>query len=156
MTTTFLASLDYINDNQMYVEFTFSKPTFLRTAGDGLWSGKSKLVKITSVVVDGFNPNDEVNCKEYYKEMRVYFDTDTWDIEEDGLIYTDDKFEQELHLALLKEFGTDGACNIYYSEQGMQGEDYVSFDCDGIFWDNLARELQKLVDGNDELKEKIK
>ena len=47
-------------------------------------------------------------------------------MEEDGLIYTDNNF-----IAGVREaFGTN---DIDYSEQGMQGEDYVSFDVSGEF-----------------------
>jgi len=61
-------------------------------------------------------------------ELRVYFDEDTWNTDVDGLIYTDALFGIEL-LNLLTDYGIQGS--VCYSEQGMQGYDYVSFDVDG-------------------------
>ena len=61
-----------------------------------------------------------------FGELRVYFNTKTWDVEHDGLIYTDKQF-----VSNLREFcnvqGLDGT-DVDYSEQGMQGDDYVSLD----------------------------
>lgn len=91
---------------------------FIGTDGSGLWSDARKLVKCVgyevSVISDDFG------------ELRVYFDPTTWNVDEDGLIYTDENF-----IAGIREsFGTN---DIHYSEQGMQGDDYVSFDVSGQF-----------------------
>jgi hypothetical protein len=59
-------------------------------------------------------------------ELRVYFDVETWDVSEDGLIYSDSLFKKELRAAL-NAAGFD-ASDVHYSEAGMQGDDYVSFD----------------------------
>ena len=45
---------------------------------------------------------------------------------DDGLIYTDPLFLEEFKLLLAQE-SLDNS-DISYSEQGMQGDDYVSFD----------------------------
>jgi hypothetical protein len=82
----------------------------IHTSGFGLWSGSIK--EVTCV---GYSVDDE------YKELRVYFDTDTWNVDEDGLIYTDPAFLSAIRVA----FGTN---DIHYSEQGMQGTNFVSFD----------------------------
>ena len=90
------------------------------TAGDGYWSTVSKLVKVTQLEMP------YVNDEGTFGELRVYFDTSTWDVEQDGLIYTDSLFLGELlerlHVAGLYTYRVD------YSEQGMQGDDYVSLD----------------------------
>ena len=85
------------------------------TAGKGLWSNVSK-----EVVTVGFSiPYLDEDFD--FGELRIYFDTDSWNVEDDGLIYTDPLF-----LANIREaFGTD---DINYSEQGMQGDNFVSFD----------------------------
>ena len=62
-------------------------------------------------------------------EFRLYFD-DTWKVEEDGLIYTDEKFREQLVLYFLSIDVTD---DIWYSELGMQGKDFISFDVDESF-----------------------
>jgi hypothetical protein len=56
-----------------------------------------------------------------FGELRVYFDTDTWDVENDGLIYTDPAFLTAIRFAF-------DSNDIHYSEHGMQGDGFVSFD----------------------------
>ena len=91
---------------------------FIGTDGSGLWSNARKLVKCVGYEIS--------HNSEDFGELRVYFDPTTWNVEEDGLIYTDDNF-----IAGVREaFGTN---DIHYSEQGMQGDDYVSFDVGGEF-----------------------
>jgi hypothetical protein len=70
-----------------------------------------KAVKIVNVEIDR-------------GEMLVFFDTNTWDVK-DGLIYNDEGFLNELRAALAEVGFND---EIDYSEQGMQGKDFVSLD----------------------------
>ena len=56
----------------------------------------------------------------------MHFNTDTWNVDTDGLIYTDPAFLESVRVA----FGTN---DINYSEQGMQGTDFVSFDVGSEF-----------------------
>lgn len=65
--------------------------------------------------------------------LRVYFDPTTWNVRRDGLIYTDkgwlDGFQAilaKLHYPFLNTF-------VGYSEQGLQGHDYVDLDVDARF-----------------------
>jgi hypothetical protein len=90
------------------------------TAGNGLWSDTKKSVTIVNMRL-GF-----VNDEQDFGELRVYFDIKTWNIDEDGLIYTDDGFIKELR-KFLHAHGLPGN-DVYYSEQGMQGYAYVSCD----------------------------
>lgn len=92
----------------------------LHTDGTGHWSDAAKSVKVTDISVPYI---DDVRD---FGELRVHFDTESWDVDEDGLIYTDEQFLNEL-LAALKDEGFD-VSDIGYSEQGMQGDDYVSLD----------------------------
>ena len=86
----------------------------IETSGTGLWSNVIKEVKTTGYTIPYNNDFD-------FGELRVYFDTNTWNVDDDGLIYTDPAF-----LDFVREaFGTD---DIDYSEQGMQGTGFVSFD----------------------------
>jgi hypothetical protein len=66
-----------------------------------------------------------------FGELRVYFNTQDWDVNALGLIYTDKLFEQELNAFLVAH----GLCAVSYSEQGMQGDNYVSLDVEGDFID---------------------
>ena len=104
----------------------------LTTAGDGLWSGVAKSVKVTGSELA------YVNEERTFGELRVYFDTDTWNIQKDGLIYTDGRFLDELRDALADQ-GLMGT--VDYSEQGMQGEDYVSLDVGEVFIQNWVDSL---------------
>jgi N-dimethylarginine dimethylaminohydrolase len=95
------------------------------TAGDGYWSNKQRAVEITRLQL-GY-VNDELD----FGELCVYFNTKTWDVNKDGLIYTDSLFLEELR-ELLADLGFD-ASDVEYSEQGMQGDNYVSLDVGECF-----------------------
>jgi N-dimethylarginine dimethylaminohydrolase len=95
------------------------------TAGDGYWSNKQRAVEITRLRL-GY-VNDELD----FGELCVYFNTKTWDVNKDGLIYTDSLFLEELR-ELLADLGFD-ASDVEYSEQGMQGDNYVSLDVGECF-----------------------
>ncbi len=112
------------------------------TGGDGLWvySTHATLVHCTMLkiaYVNNENDNDEP-LKEgetpTFGELRIRFDTKTWNRRKHGLIYTDKTFEVELRDALVKlGFTRLAAKDVGYSEGGMQGDDYVSCDVGGVF-----------------------
>jgi hypothetical protein len=85
----------------------------IKTGGDGLWSREKRDVTITGMEVEG-------------QSLLVFFDKRTWNIERHGLIYTDREFEKELKKKLT-EMGLPSK-SLSYSEQGLQGDDYVHFD----------------------------
>jgi len=95
------------------------------TDGSGYWSEVAKPVQITGIALP------YVNDERDFGELKVYFDTKSWDVRKDGLIYTDRQFLRELQ-SLLTNMGLDGS-DIDYSEQGMQGDDYVSLDVGPAF-----------------------
>lgn len=97
----------------------------LATDGNGYWSDVAKTVKVTHISVPYINKEKD------FGELCIHFDTSTWDIDEDGLIYTDKLFMKGLRAALA-EAGLDGS-DVDYSEQGMQGDDYVSCDVGEAF-----------------------
>lgn len=107
-----------------------------KTAGDGYWSDVSKEVKVTKLFLGYVNDEND------FGELCVKFDTKSWDVDNDGLIYTDSLFLANLreHLDLV---GLPGA-DVDYSEQGMQGDDYVSLDVGEDFlaaWEALETVL---------------
>jgi len=104
------------------------KVTF-STSGNGLWSTAQKTVEITDMQL-GFVDEDKE-----YGELCVYFNTDTWNVNEDGLIYTDPLFKQQL-MTFVKQHGL--VVDLCYSEQGMQGDNYVSLDVGKEFLDSWA------------------
>ena len=95
------------------------------TNGGGYWSDVAKAVEIVDMRINYCNEEKD------FGELCVYFNTATWNVEQDGLIYTDKQFKQEL-VEFLNVQGLAGA-DVSYSEQGMQGEDYVSLDCGADF-----------------------
>ena len=104
--------------------------TIFSTVGDGYWSNVAKPVQITDMRVA------YVNDEKDFGELRVYFNTKFWDVEQDGLIYTDSNFLAELR-KFLNSHKLAGA-DVDYSEQGMQGSNYVSLDVGEEFltaWD---------------------
>ena len=99
--------------------------TVLHTCGDGYWSIVACAVTINRL---------DLRCSEDDEdggELCVYFDTASWDVSTQGLIYTDTRFEAEL-CDFLNSIGLDGE-NVSYSEQGMQGDNYVSLDVGSDF-----------------------
>lgn len=91
-----------------------------RTDGSGYWSDVSKLVLATCMELAYVNDDKD------FGELRVYFNTGDWNVNEDGLIYTDnqwlDQFKNELY-----RLGYNDS-DVSYSEQGMQGDNFVSLD----------------------------
>ena len=92
----------------------------LHTSGDGYWSEEAKAVRVTELRL-GWVDEDES-----FGELCVHFNTNDWRVDSDGLIYTDGQFADEL-CAYLNSIGLDGN-DVGYSEQGMQGDNYVSCD----------------------------
>jgi hypothetical protein len=107
------------------------------TCGDGYWSRVAKAVEIVDIRL-GY-----VADEKDFGELCVYFNTDTWDVTKDGLIYTDSQFKEELNAFLAEQ----GLASAEYSEQGMQGDDYVSLDVGKDFIDSWAAKFgQETVD----------
>ncbi len=106
--------------------------TVFNTAGDGYWSDVAKPVLITDMQL-GYVSEDKD-----FGELRVYFDTKFWDVNVDGLIYTDSQFYADLQ-QLIKAQGL--VVDLCYSEQGMQGDNYVSLDVGKEFLDSWARKF---------------
>ena len=104
------------------------KAVIFNTAGDGYWSRAQKAVRIVDMRL-GY-----VSDERDFGELCVYFNTADWDVDKDGLIYTDTQFKQELNAFLAEQ----GLGQADYSEQGMQGDNYVSCDVGKAFlksWD---------------------
>ena len=93
---------------------------YFETSGDGYWSDVAKEVDIEDMRIAYVSDEGD------FGELRVYFDTSDWKVERDGLIYTDKLFLQQLR-SFLNSYGLEGD-DVDYSEQGMQGDDFVSLD----------------------------
>jgi hypothetical protein len=121
------------------------------TAGNGLWSSEERAVRITDMKIGYIDDELDGNGRCTFGELRVKFDRKTWDINKHGLIYTDRQFLRELR-EFLDSQGLVGK-DVDYSEQGMQGDDYVSLDVGekflaswaekfGIVWADVVKEQQ--------------
>lgn len=124
----------------------------LNTGGGGYWSNTQQAVRITDMKLGYIDDEFDAGKHPTFGELRVYFDTKTWDVNKDGLIYTDRQFERELR-EFLDLQGLAGK-DVSYSEQGMQGDDYVSCDVGGKFlkawgekfginWDSVVKKQQE-------------
>lgn len=107
------------------------------TNGRGLWSDVAKAVTIVDIKLGYLDDEKD------FGELCVYFDN-SWNVDEDGLIYTDRQFEAELR-AFLTAHGLAGD-DVDYSEQGMQGDDYVSCDIGKAFIDSWAKKFNLDLD----------
>jgi len=107
------------------------------TDGSGYWSNKAKAVQIVDMQM-GYIADEKD-----FGELCVYFNTDTWDVNTDGLIYTDGLFLLQLQM-FLDEQGL--SANISYSEQGMQGDNYVSLDVEGDFINAWERKFNTVLE----------
>lgn len=103
------------------------------TSGDGYWSKVSKPVRVIDMQIGYISEERD------FGELRVYFDTKTWDVNKDGLIYTDRGFMTDLRNFLALQ-GLDNL-DVEYSEQGMQGDDYVSLDIGEDFLNSWDRKF---------------
>ena len=93
----------------------------LTTSGNGYWSKKQSSITVSKYELEG-------------NELKVYFPTSEWDVMNDGLIYTDSLWIDELRRLLAAYgFSVEAVESIEYSEQGMQGDDYVSLDVGDVF-----------------------
>lgn len=110
-------------------------------AGDGLWSNtpmQNLEVNILPEDVFRFDEVDEMGNPKLVGNLNVYFNPKIWDTQSFGLIYTDTLFEKSIR-KILKDAGFKFWNDFSYSEQGMQGADFVNFDVGK----KLASELDK-------------
>jgi hypothetical protein len=98
----------------------------LETDGSGLWTATEKHIQTTKIELIYRDDDFAAEHGSLYGELRVYFDTNTWDTTVNGLIYTDRQFMDDLQgcLEVIKLDDSD----VSYSEAGMQGNNYVSCD----------------------------
>ena len=108
--------------------------TTLHTNGRGYWSNTAKAVDITALDLQYINDERD------FGELCIHFTADSWDVSTMGLIYTDKQFKAELREYLVSLGFTQAEANdVEYSEQGMQGDNYVSCDVGAVFIAGLTR-----------------
>ena len=118
----------YAKMNGKYCDIKIPLDNHVTTDGTSLWSDAVKTVRLTRLdICLELTPS---NSDEFmYSSMDAIFDTKTWNTRTDGLIYTDDGFINEFRNVLINlGFDPKPVMDVYYSEQGMQGDRHVSFD----------------------------
>jgi len=100
-----------------------------KTDGRGYWSNTVKTVPINRVRLAYIDEDGT------FGELRAYFDPKEWDVDADGLIYTDMMWKHSFLTCMenVMGFSPDAILDVSYSEQGMQGENYVSMDVGAQF-----------------------
>jgi hypothetical protein len=111
---------------------------YFETCGDGYWSNKATEVEVEDMRIAYVSDDKD------FGELRVYFDTSDWNVNKDGLIYTDRLFMLQLNKFLAEQ----GLCAVSYSEQGMQGDNYVSCDVDGNFLSAWERKFNVVLEAS--------
>jgi hypothetical protein len=100
------------------------------TCGDGYWSTVAKEVFVESIAmfISTENVGGEGDAEYCDGDLQAYYTEETWD-DSLGLIYTDSAFLECVHTELIKAgISIEAAEDVCYSEQGMQGDNYVSMD----------------------------
>lgn len=124
-----------------YNEYLFSFYNFnvqLNSAGNGLWSSEERKVNHTKAKLrvycyDIDSSKFKIN-KNNSNELKIFFTKKDWDVEKFGLIYTDKRWIRELREYLKSlGFSKKASNSVDYTEQGMQGDNYVSLDVGNVF-----------------------
>ena len=98
------------------------------TDGNGLWSREKKAVKIHKIDILFYHIDSEEG---YTGELAAYFNKRSWQLSKHGLIYSDKLWIRQFRKELKNLGFSDKAVHdLDYSEQGMQGDNYVSLDCE--------------------------
>ena len=109
-----------------------SKETFVKVINNvsvtadrstGLWYER----KDTPITLTGDIGFKGSNSDEYGGSLKFEFNKDEWNVDKDGLIYTDERFEEDVK-KVLNDNGFTKYDEVGYSEAGMQCDEYVDFD----------------------------
>ena len=113
-------------------EKTLNVGFMTRNGNDGLWSDAvPRDVRIHMLNVNTWEDNLETSD---FAELRAYFNTRDWGIRSLGLLYTDEGWMKTFKENLRKMGFSEAAIkDVDYSEQGMQGDDFVSMDVGDAF-----------------------
>ena len=114
------------------------------TNGKGQWSEDAREVLISELKI-GYSSLSYYPEDPFHGELRAYFEPSgftpgSWNTDGYGLIYTDKLWMREFKRGLLAAgFSVLAARDVGYSEQGMQGTNYVSMDVGPKFYASWKR-----------------
>lgn len=112
------------------------------TDGQGLWSSRPTQIRIVEVYINYLDDEKPVS----FGELHVKWNPEDWDVDRDGLIYTDDGWERTFQEALQGLGLSEAAAKaVGYSEAGMQGDDYVSLDVGPAFFRSRCKTVKELM-----------
>lgn len=122
-----------ITEIKPLVSIKLANPIVASTNGKGLWSEDVRTTRVKRIEfilqwAGNLYSNAEY-CLEF--EVRGYFTRRDWDTERYGLIYTDTGWIKEFREKFNKlkcVRGIVAPMSVDYTEQGMQGDNYVSMD----------------------------
>lgn len=114
------------------------------TNGKGHWTTDKRMVRINFIEI-GYSSLEYYPEDPFNGELKAYFDPSgliegSWNINGFGLIYTDKLWLKEFKEGLRNMgFSVLAVRDISYSEQGMQGDNYVSMDIGPAFYSSWKR-----------------
>lgn len=122
------------NKNPLARTFRFSTPILASTNGRGYWSDEKRTTKICTVAfddiygdLDPFRPASGKKKQPWIGvNLNVFFTNKDWNNDKHGLIYTDNKWLKEFREGFIKRMKGFKPVDLDYTEQGMQGKNYVS------------------------------
>lgn len=115
--------------NPLYLTIP-NPPVICNTSGKGIWSNRVCPVAVSRVKISISDWSDDgfdwpLGCRGYVA-IDAYFSKKSWNTSKHGLIYTDPKWIKEFNKQM-KAINPDLFCSeIDYTEQGMQGDNFVS------------------------------
>jgi len=130
------------------------------TNGKGHWSVEKRMVQIIRLGI-GYSSLNYYPEDPFHGELRAYFEPHgftpgSWNVAGHGLIYTDRLWMKEFKAGLRAAgFSIKAVANVSYSEQGMQGDSFVSMDVGPAFYSSWCR-LQKKLSSQESLSEQEK
>ena len=102
----------------------------VKTSGDGCWSNRKADVIVSKIEWQTHSYDEDIGGGTE-TDVFIYFSPKSWNVNKHGLIYTDKSFIKSLK-ELLVSLAKNGDLpqdlpweDIGYSEQGMQGRNYV-------------------------------
>lgn len=98
----------------------------IHTDGNGRWSTTRAAVQIIAVQIIETPAEPQYGWGASVR-IAAFFNGEHWNTNEDGLIYTDDRALTELRAVLADHVDHD-LSKMDYTEQGMQGGNYISLE----------------------------
>ena len=119
--------MTFIHENR-YTVLTPKTPLLCMTKGDGYWSSDKRTVATSKIEMEVGEAS--VSLWSYTVHLPVYFRAffpkRSWDTDKYGLIYTDSLWLKDFREQFKTRFPALAWMKIDYTEQGMQGDNYVS------------------------------